>query len=215
MMKDFIFISDFDNTISERDFYWIVIDYYIGQRGIDYYTEWKKSNKIGAEFLNTVFSWYTFTEEEHIKALDRVRMDKHLEEVEAFVTDHGGEFHILSAGFRYYIDYALAKRHLGHLNVITNEGSFRDGHFVMEPDETSPFYSDIYGINKEAVALHYKAQTKKLYFAGDSEPDFWAAQHADVIFAKDELARILDTSGIPYLTYRNFQDILTALNKGV
>jgi len=214
-MKEFIFISDFDNTISERDFYWLVIDHYIGQRGVDYYKEWKKSNKIGTEFLNTIFSWHTFTDEAHIEALDRVHMDVDLEGVETFVRDHGGDFHILSAGFSYYIEYALAKRGLGHLHVITNEGSFRKGQFLMEPDQTSPYYSDVYGINKEAVALHYKAQTKKLYFAGDSEPDFWAAQHADVIFAKEELARILDGKGIPYIAYRNFADILEALKHGV
>ena len=214
-MKDFIFISDFDNTISERDFYWLVIDHYIGQRGVDYYNEWKKSHKIGTTFLNKVFGWYTFTEEEHNEVLSKVRIDRDLEAVEAFVTDRGGDFHILSAGFRYYIEHALAVRNLEHLSVMTNEGGFKEGHFIMEPDKTSPFYSEVYGINKEAVALHYKKQAKKLYFAGDSEPDFWAAQHADVIFAKEELARILDESGIVYIPYKNFGDILEALQSGV
>lgn len=214
-MADFIFISDFDGTITAKDFYWILLDDYIGQKGIEYYNEWKKTEKIGTEFLNKVFTWHNFTEEERLEALSKVSIDKDLDQVVDFVTDHGGEFHILSAGFVYYIDDALKKRGLDHLHVITNGGTFRNSTFVMEPDKESPFYSPVYGVNKEAVALHFKAKTDKLYFAGDSEPDFWAAKHADVIFAKHELARLLDEAGISYHPYDNFDDIHKLLEGGV
>lgn len=214
-MKDFTFISDFDGTITEKDFYWILLDDYIGQKGIDYYTEWKKTGKIGTEFLNKVFTWHTFTEEERIEALNKVKMDENLENLEKLVVDKGGDFHICSAGFKYYIDIALKKRNLSHLHVITNEGSFRDNTFVMEPDNSSPFYSKVYGVNKEIVALYYKERCQKLYFAGDSEPDYWAARHADVIFAKHELARILDEEKIEYYLYEDFSDIIRKMEEGV
>lgn len=214
-MKDFIFISDFDGTITAKDFYWILLDDYIGQKGIDYYHEWKKTGKIGIEFLNKVFTWHTFTEDERLEALSKVSIDKDLERIVDFVTEGGGDFHILSAGFRYYINDALKKRDLSHLHVITNEGTFRDSTFIMEPDASSPFYSPVYGVDKEKAALHYKKDCKKLYFAGDSEPDFWAAQHADIIFAKHELAHILDDKGISYYKYESFADILTHLKEGV
>ena len=214
-MKDFIFISDFDGTITAKDFYWILLDDYIGQKGVDFYYEWKKDKKIGTEFLNTVFTWHTFTEAERLEALSKVSMDEGLEEVYDYVVEGGGDFHILSAGFRYYIDDALAKRKLSHLHVITNEGTFKNNTFHMEPDEASPFYSPIYGVDKEKVALHYKEQCRKLYFAGDTEPDYWAARHAHVVFAKHELARLLDEEGIPYLPYDNFSDILIHLKAGV
>jgi len=214
-MKEFIFISDFDGTISTKDFYWILLDDYIGDKGIAYYHEWKKTKKIGTEFLNTVFSWHSFTEEERLEALSKVEIDKDLVSLVDFVEGKGGEFHILSAGFRYYIDDALKKSHLEHLHVITNEGTFKNHMFVMEPDKQSPFYSETYGIDKEKAALFYKNKCKKLYYAGDSEPDFWAAQHADVVFAKDELAMLLEKEGIDYYQYRNFQDILDQLKVGV
>lgn len=214
-MKEFIFISDFDGTITAKDFYWILIDDYIGQKGVDYYKEWKPNNKIGTEFLNKVFSWHTFTEEERVEALNKVSLDLGLESVVEWVGTAGGDFQILSAGFSYYIEDALAKRGLSHLHVNTNNGTFREGTFIMEPDVSSPFHSDVYGIDKEKVALHYKEQCKKLYFAGDSEPDFWAAKHADVIFAKEELAHLLDREGMTYYAYESFSDILEWLNKGV
>jgi len=68
-MKDFIFISDFDGTISQKDFYWILIDDYIGSKGVEFYHEWKKDKKIGIEFLNTIFSWHKFSEAQRLQAL--------------------------------------------------------------------------------------------------------------------------------------------------
>lgn len=214
-MKDFIFVSDFDGTITKKDFYWILLDDYIGQKGIDYYHEWKKTKKIGTEFLNTVFTWHTFTEDERLEALGKVDIDDHLEQVVDYVIEKGGDFHICSAGFKYYIDIALEEKGLGHLSVHTNEGTFRNDTFIMEPDEASPFFSKIYGINKEIVALYYKERCQKLYFAGDTEPDFHAAKHADVIFAKHELAVLLDKAGIDYYPYVDFADILKLLKEGV
>lgn len=210
-MKEFIFISDFDGTITKKDFYWILLDDYIGQKGIDYYHEWKKDGKIGTEFLNKVFTWHTFTEDERLEALGKVEIDEHLERVVDFVTNKGGDFHICSAGFRYYIEDALAAKKLSYLSVHTNEGTFRNNTFIMEPDEASPFYSKVYGINKEIVALYYKERCHKLYFAGDSEPDFHAAKHADVIFAKHELATLCEEAGLTYYPYVDFLDILNHL----
>jgi len=214
-MREFIFISDFDGTITQKDFYWILLDDYIGQKGIDFYYEWKKSKKIGTEFLNTVFKWYEFTEVEKNEALDKVLLDKDLEKTVGLVEERGGEFIILSAGFDYYIQDALEKRGLNHLKLLTNHGKFINNSFVMEPDESSPYHSDIYGIDKEKVAIHYRKQCKKLYFAGDSEPDYLAALQADVIFAKHELARLLEVNNISYIPYDNFNDILSEMKKGV
>lgn len=212
-MKDFIFISDFDGTITKKDFYWILLDDYIGEKGVEFYRKWKKCKKIGTEFLNTVFTWHEFTDEERLEALDKVELDENLENVVEFVREKGGDFHILSAGFKYYIDDALGRRDLSHLSVITNGGDFRNGTFVMEPDEQSPFYSDVYGVDKEKVATYYKEQCKKLYFVGDSEPDFWAAKHADVVFAKNELADIMDKEGMSYYKYEDFRDVLEVMKK--
>lgn len=214
-MKDFVFISDFDGTITAKDFYWILLDDYIGQKGIEFYHEWKKSKKIGTEFLNTVFTWYKFTDKERLEALDKVEIDKELIDVIKLVNDLNGEFVILSAGFDYYINHVLERNNLNNIKLLTNKGDFKNDTFIMEPDEDSKFYSPVYGIDKGSVARHYKTIAKKIYFVGDSEPDYYAAIEADVIFAKTELAVILDSKGIKYYTYESFGDILTIMKQGV
>ena len=206
-----IFISDFDGTITKKDFYWILLDDYIGEKGIDYYKEWKKRKKIGTEFLNTVFTWYEFTEDERIEALNKVEIDKGVTQVRDYIQQIGGEFLILSAGFKYYIDYALDKYGIEQMKVITNNGDFRNNTFIMEPDNNSIYYSEIYGIDKEKVAKEYRNKCKLLIYAGDSEPDYKAALYADIIFAKNELADMLDNNNINYYKYESFIDIYEKL----
>ncbi|MBN2222705.1 MAG: hypothetical protein JW708_10900, partial [Vallitaleaceae bacterium] len=95
------------------------------------------------------------------------------------------------------------------IEVLTNPGSFRNQTFVMEPKEDSPYYSPIYGMDKGIVAKTYKQQCKTLIFVGDSEPDYYAAQWADLIFAKEgeELARILTEKGVKHHTFKDFSDV--------
>ena len=214
-MKDSIFISDFDGTLSKKDFYRILLSDYIGQEGIDYYYRWKEDKKIGTEFLNNIFTWYQFSDKERLEALNKVEIDEKLEEVSGYIKNHGGEFMILSAGFDYYIEYALNKRNCQHIQLITNNGTFRDGTFIMEPDQKGEFYSSVYGVDKEAVAKYYRTKCKKMYYAGDSEPDYLAALQADVIFAKDELAKLLSLNDHRYIAYKSFEDILEHLKQGV
>jgi len=139
-------------------------------------------------------------------------MDQSLEKVIKYVQEAGGEFMILSAGFRYYIEDALERRNIKGIKVLTNEGGFKNRTFVMEANKKSDFYSEIYGIDKEKVAKYYKRKCKKLYFAGDSEPDYLAAINADVVFAKGELAGLLDKNGRCYIPYTSFVDILSYLD---
>jgi len=214
MKKKCVFISDFDGTITAKDFYWILLDDYIGEKGIAYYHEWKKTQKIGTEFLNTVFSWKKFSQAEMEEAIAKVSIDSHLNALLSFLKESGSDFWILSAGFDFYIEKALERRGLGHLNLFTNPGDFVNDSFIMLPDASSPFYSPVYGIDKEKVAMTAKEQFDILLFAGDSEPDFRAAIHADVIFAKHELARLLEQNEIRYYPYDNFEDILEILSSG-
>lgn len=206
-MKDQIFIADFDGTLTEKDFYWIIIDDYIGEAGKAYYTEWKKDQKIGVEFLNKIFTWYDFTKEEHDDAIRKVAIDHSLKNLEGWTSVHGCDFMILSAGFRHYIDAVLELEGLSHIPVITNEGVFEKGHFIIQPDEGAWYYHPVYGVNKEKVIQHYKKDYNKVYFAGDSEPDYLAAIAADVRFAKGELKRLLEESGHFFYSFETFEDI--------
>lgn len=213
--KEIIFITDFDHTVTQKDFYWILLDDYIGQEGIDFYYEWKKSKRIGTEFLNTVFQWKKFSDQERVEALNKVELDPYMKELLKKLKVQGIEALILSAGFDYYIDYTLRKHQIEGVEVLTNPGSFRNNTFVMEPKEDSPYYSPIYGIDKGIVAKAYKERCRTLIFVGDSEPDYYAAQYADVVFAKEgkELDHILTEKGIEHYSFQDFSEVQRKLTE--
>ncbi len=212
-MKPFIFVSDFDGTITTKDFYWILLESFIGEEGIRHYREWKQSEKIGTAFLNKVFRWTHLSKEEHEKALDMVEVDPQLASVIEYVRRKNGDFAILSAGFDYYIKKALDKEGLHDIDLYTNPGVFEDGFFEMRPDKKSPFYSPVYGIDKGKVLTVIQQDYETVCFAGDSEPDIHAARHADLVFAKNELAHLMEEQGLEYVHYDSFADILRYLEQ--
>lgn len=61
----------------------------------------------------------------------------------------------------------------------------------QEGDEYIEFYSDRYGIDKLSVVKKLKNNYKKIFYAGDSEPDIKPVLVADVVFAKGELVELL------------------------
>lgn len=210
---DYLFISDFDGTLSRKDFYWIIIDDYIGEEGKRFYLDWKAKHKIDVPFLNKVFTWHDFTDQEHDEILDKVVIDEDFHDFDLWCQEHAMGLKVLSAGFDYYIKKVFDKRGLSHLEVLSNPGIFEGGHFVIKPDPNSWFYHDVYGVDKEIVVKHYKESYKKVFFAGDSEPDFKAAMAADLCFAKDELAALLRREGHPFYEFDHFSEISTVLEK--
>lgn len=212
-MKPFIFITDFDGTMSEKDFYGIIIDDYIGEEGKKYYTDWKKTNKVDVAFLNRVFSWHKFEDQELKEVLGKVKIDPYAKELYEYTQSNNGDFLILSAGFNYYIEQALKREGLEELRLITNEGVFENNVFVMKPDTTKEYYSSIYGVDKEKVVLEHKKEYEKVFFAGDSEPDFKAALAADLVFAKGELRHLLHEAQKPYHSFTSFSEIINILRE--
>lgn len=206
-MSKHIFISDFDGTITKKDFYWIIIDDYIGQKGVDFHKNWKEQQKINVPFLNHIFSWRTFNELEKAMLLEKVEVDVHVQPMVDFLAEKSMSFLILSAGLVTYIKELQDDGKLPTCDIISNAGSFTDGRYVIKPDEAAWFYSPIYGVDKEAVVLRAQQEHQLVCFAGDSEPDFKAAVAADIRFAKSELAELLTREGYEFYRYDTFEDI--------
>jgi len=205
--KPWVLITDFDNTMSKKDFYQIVIEDYIGEAGRAFYLETKKMGKISIEFLNKVLGWREFTRQEHDEMLMKVQIDIDSENLVAHVEKTGGDFMVLSAGFDYYIKKTLEQHQLGHLKLITNPGTYEDGRFIIKPDQTSPYYSEVYGVDKGKVVLDYKNQ----YVIGDSEPDYHAAVHADIVFAKEELYEMMIAHQLPCYHIEDYSSVIKIL----
>lgn len=216
MRKKWLLITDFDNTMSEKDFYHIIIDDYVGEEARNYYLNYKaEGGIIGTTFLNKIFSWQQFTEAQRDEMLGKVAIDKDSENLIAQVEALGGDLVVMSAGFDYYINETFKRLGMKDLTVMTNPGAFENGSFVMKPDTASPYYSEVYGIDKGKALLGLKEDYDLVIFIGDSEPDYHAAIHADVVFAKSELKDLMERSGKDFYPIDDYSDVLKVLEEVV
>lgn len=206
-MKKFAFVSDFDGTLTERDFYHIIIDNYLQEWGRPFYEDWKKTKKINVEFLNKILGSIGRTEEEILEEIHRIPLDEYAIDFIHRVQKAGGAFYILSAGTTYYIDRLLAHHGIKDVTVISMSGVYKDGGIEVTPDEKSPYFSEIFGINKAKVVEELKKEFETVFFAGDSEPDLGAAKAADIAFAKKDLKELLSKEQEEFVSFEKFGEI--------
>jgi 2-hydroxy-3-keto-5-methylthiopentenyl-1-phosphate phosphatase len=210
-LKDFIFVSDFDGTLTERDFYHIVIDTCLGDWGVERYTRWKQGEMRDVDFLAAVFQSIDRDESEIMKLISNIKLDAYAGEFIKQIRASGGDFVVLSAGASYYIEKLFASHGIQDVQVIANTGGYRNRGIKMTPDDQSPFYSELYGIDKYLVVQSLRTKYQKIYYAGDSTPDLKAALAADIAFAKGELIELLKQNRRDFVPVRSFAEIKTHL----
>lgn len=206
-MKKFAFVSDFDGTLSSKDFYHIIIDKYMGDKGREFYREWKKTKKINVEFLNKIFGSINLSEKEIFDDIIQIPLDKYAKDFIDKVKKSNGDFYIVSAGTSYYIKILLEHMGIKDVQVISMEGIYSNGGIKITPDPNSEFFSEIFGLDKRKVIESIKKNYDYLIFAGDSEPDLDAAKTADLVFARSELAELLGKQNINFTEFSDFKQI--------
>lgn len=212
-MKPFAFLSDFDGTFSERDFYHLMIDRHFPEWGHAFYTEWKKTKKIDVEFLNTVFGRLNLTEEQLLDEIRAIPLTAGAVDFIREVQDRGGDFYIVSAGTSWYIERLMQVLGIPNVTVISMPAIHENGALRIVPDVKDPFFSDVFGLDKRKVLESMRARYRTVLFAGDSEPDFQAAKAADVAFARGELQHLLERDGISYVPAPDYHAITRYLNE--
>ncbi|GGF14848.1 phosphoserine phosphatase [Halobacillus andaensis] len=211
-MKKWAFVSDFDGTISTKDFYWIVIEKYFPE-GEDLFKKWKAGEMKDIEFLTTVFSSIDQEEEQIIEEIRQIPIDPYIPQFIKTIQNNGGDFYILSAGTDYYIHHILEKYNIKQVTVLSNEGYYQDKNVYMNIDPEHRHFSERYGIDKSKVIQDLKKEYETVHFAGDSEPDSHPAVYADLTFAKDVLQDILKDKNIPFIPVKEFKEIEDELKR--
>lgn len=212
-MKKFAFVSDFDGTLTDRDFYHIIIDKYLKDWGRNFYEDWKKDKKINVDFLNKIFGAIGKSEEEIREEILKLPLDKNAKSFIQNVNNRGGHFYILSAGTSYYIKILLNHLEINNVTVISMKGIYQDGGIFISPDKNSPYYSEVFGLDKKKVVEDLKEEYEIVLFAGDSEPDLTAAKSADIAFAKGDLVELMRKENKKFIPVENYSQIEAFLDK--
>lgn len=130
----------------------------------------------------------------------------------AWAQASGIEVAIASDGFGFYIEPMLAAAGVPHIEVITNEqrwaGDARPGElrFPRRHVECSGC-----GTCKMQAVLDARGDRGAVAFVGEGASDRYGALYADVTFAKLALVAHCERDGVPYVAWRDFDDVRTRL----
>lgn len=136
-----------------------------------------------------------------------VPLDPNLERLVADLRAAGAEVVVLSDGFGFYVHERLA--HLG-IPIVTNDVDWDAGTLVF-PNEDRCCACSSCGTCKQAPVKDARRAGRSTVLVGDGASDRKAALLADVLFAKEGLARWCDRNAVPYRPFESLGDVHTAL----
>ncbi|WP_372519467.1 MtnX-like HAD-IB family phosphatase [Candidatus Ruminimicrobiellum ovillum] len=213
MKTKIVLISDFDGTISKKDFFYMVIDTLLKDKK-DALAPWNDylNGKIKhIDALTGIFSQIHLTQQELDEFISTIEVDPFFYDTAKYCMEKKIPFYICSAGTNYYIKKRIVDT-LSKYNIIliSNDATYsqQDGMKLVAPEETSPYYNSNTGISKEKIVQKLKDDGFFTIYAGDGKPDFKSAQIADVVFAKDMLLELCKEKNIKTKPFNDFKDIL-------
>lgn len=213
MKNKIVLISDFDGTISKKDFFYMVIDTLLKDKK-DALAPWNDylNGKIKhIDALTGIFSQIHLTQQELDDFISTIEVDPYFYDTAKYCMEKKISFYICSAGTNYYIKKRIADT-LSKYNIIlvSNDATYsqQNGMKLVAPEETSPYYNSNTGISKEKIVQKLKDDGFFTIYAGDGKPDFKSAKIADVVFAKDMLLKLCKKENIKTKPFKDFTDIL-------
>jgi 2,3-diketo-5-methylthio-1-phosphopentane phosphatase len=120
---------------------------------------------------------------------------------------------LVSDGFGFYIEPLLAAAGIDSVAIETN-GWRGDGAERLEFErghETCRWC----GTCKVDAVARARAANGPVAFVGEGGSDRLGARYADLVFAKDRLTGYLETDGVPYHGWVDFDDVRHALEDGI
>jgi 2,3-diketo-5-methylthio-1-phosphopentane phosphatase len=209
-----VFVTDFDGTLTRREFYQLVQDHYLDPDTPDYWAEYRAGKYSHVEAMAKFCAAVRADEATVLNLLLRMELDPRFPELADRLTAAGWEVVVASAGCEWYIREVLAPTGVD-LTIHSNRGRWVGGDrgLLLEPPTDSPFYCPDVGIDKAAVVADALNRADRVAFAGDGVTDVRAARlvPAGRRFAKADCAAELDRLGEPYRRFERWSEAAEAL----
>ncbi len=210
-----ILVSDFDGTMTRRDFFAIVVERLLPAEMPDYWGDYLAGRITHFEALRGIFGSAEGGESALLDAVASMDLDPDLKgEVEALWLG-GWRVVVASAGCEWYIRKLLADASV-EVEVHANPGRVEDGRLAMELPIGSEFYSRETGVDKIGVVRAAMAGGGTVAFAGDGRPDLAPALlvPATLRFARGVLAEELTRRGEGFRPFERWSEVSRALLRG-
>lgn len=182
---------------------------------------WRDGEIDSMECLTEQWALVKLPPDELLALIDGLALDQRFPEFVRRARETGAQVVIVSDGLDFYLDRMLARLSFvicagdpepeqdGCLARFVNHAALTDeGIKISFPYRNE--YCNQCGNCKTTHLKRLRGSYQRIIYIGDGYSDKCVAEHADVVFAKDSLARLLAEKDVPYLAFESFDDIIEA-----
>jgi 2,3-diketo-5-methylthio-1-phosphopentane phosphatase len=209
-----IFVSDYDGTITDKDFYSLLAERYAPADTPDYFAQYREGRISHFEAMAAYFAFAPTEEQQLEELLAASQADPDLSASAALLRRAGWELWVVSAGSSWYVERVLRRAGVA-ATVYSNPGHLENGRgLVLEKlDSSSPYHSASVGVDKSAVVQHALHIADTVAFAGDGPPDLQPALlvRPGLRFARGILAEELRARGEAFQPFSRWSEIAREL----
>ena len=205
-MKKSVF-CDFDGTVAVKDVGNVLFQTFADTSCREWVARWIRGEISSRTCLEAECALARASREELERFARAQEMDPHFPSFVRTCRENDISIAILSDGLDFYIERMLTKYHLSDVPFFANRLVLDHG--KLKPE--FPYYDEGCGQCGNCKVFHLtrgKQDGEQVVYIGDGYSDRWAAEKADVVFAKRDLLKYCREQGIACYEYADFGDVL-------
>lgn len=216
-----VLFLDFDGTISKRDAIDCILESFADSSWLTIEDDWRAGRIGSRECLRQQMRLVRATESELIELLNTLELDEGLTLLLETCRAHDIKAHIISDGFDYCIHRILASKGNFALTRLLRDVSICASH--LETNASNEWQTDFPYFHqscahgcatcKPAVMRLLNPHNAPSVFVGDGLSDRYAAQVADLVFAKKGLANYCREKQLKFTSYDDLFEVAEHLNQ--
>src|SRR5262245_49571253 len=153
-----VLVTDFDGTMTRRDFYKLAIERLLPPDTPDFWAEYRAGAITHFEALRRYFASIRSSEDEVLAVVASMELDPESPRAVAALGEAGWRVVVTSAGCEWYIRRLLSAAGID-VEVHANGGRFEPGRgLLMTMPADSPYVSHDLGVDKAAVVRRHLAE---------------------------------------------------------
>lgn len=212
-MSEKVLVTDFDGTITRRDFYTCVLEQLLQPEDVAPWTLYTTGRITHFEALRRIFARIRVDEAALDEVLEAMAIEPDLGWEVRRLREAGWAVVVVSNGCQWYVDRMLERAGVS-VPVHANPGNFDPASgLTMELPAESPHFDPEVGVSKAAVVQDHLDRGATVAFAGDGRPDVAPALlvPAERRFARGWLAGHLEDQGVTFHRYKTWSEVAEML----
>lgn len=212
-----VLFLDFDGTISDRDAIDAILERFADERWLAIEDEWRMGRIGSRECLTRQVALVSASAPELEELLAEIKVDEGFGALLEVCARHNVPAHIVSDGFDFCIERILANASREDCELARMISKMRVCSSRLRPsgernwEASFPFFAQTCAHNcatcKPAVMRLLNPHDATTVFVGDGLSDRYAAECADLVFAKKSLAKFCAEQGVEFIAYETLGDV--------